>query len=285
MEEILTGINSIMPRRSSIAGALTRLSPRFREWLFFQEGLRGEILQKVLQRVIGGPRRTHIQYTSGLLEGLGFECLTSERYFVMGEDYEYELQQRLVRIVSPNSVVYDIGAHAGFWSLWFARAVRGGSVLAFEPSPLNFRRLKANIERNSSVRNIDLFNGAVSEKEGRALLREAGSFSAIEAESAHSNGTVVWVQTICLDEFVYRDLHPCPTLVKLDVEGYAGSCMKGMDQLIKKEGPRFVIELHSYREERDVLNWLEGAGYEIEPVEPGRSFPIHIIATSMKLLG
>src|SRR5712691_12631996 len=84
------------------------------------------ILQKALQRLVGGPRSVRVHFTAGPLAGWDFDCLTSERYFVLGGRYEHSVTETLRTLVRPGDVVYDVGAHA----------------LAVELGPYEVRRLK-----------------------------------------------------------------------------------------------------------------------------------------------
>ena len=53
------------------------------------------------------------------------------------------VQQALVEIVQPGAVVWDVGAHIGFFTLLLSRLVgSSGVVHAFEPWPANVDRLR-----------------------------------------------------------------------------------------------------------------------------------------------
>jgi len=56
--------------------------------------------------------------------------------------YESEKQTAIVKIARPGMTFYDIGAHAGFYTLLFSRlAGTDGGVYAFEPCPESVRFL------------------------------------------------------------------------------------------------------------------------------------------------
>ena len=50
--------------------------------------------------------------------------------------------------LGPGSVVIDIGAHVGIWSIWLAKRYPGITVHAYEPIYQNVERLRRNIEAN-----------------------------------------------------------------------------------------------------------------------------------------
>lgn len=63
-----------------------------------------------------------------------------------------------------NKIVYDVGAFEGIMTLFFARKVGEGKVVAFEPNPQNFNMLKRNIEVNN-LTNVLLCNYAIGNKD------------------------------------------------------------------------------------------------------------------------
>lgn len=75
-------------------------------------------------------------------------------------------------------VVVDIGAHVGFYSILVAR-MGAKRVFAFEPSPVNYPRLVANIERNGMVGRVLPFPFAVGSAWGSADLRVPVEFKGV----------------------------------------------------------------------------------------------------------
>ncbi len=63
--------------------------------------------------------------------------------------YELKKQNQLVKYLKPGMIVYDIGAHVGFYTLIISKAVGpNGMVYAFEPFPDNIIFLKKHISLN-----------------------------------------------------------------------------------------------------------------------------------------
>jgi FkbM family methyltransferase len=219
--------------------------------------------QKMAQRAISGPVAVKINYTRGLLAGLSFSCFTSEKYFIMGPDYEHHSISMVRRLLRPDSIVYDIGAHAGFWSLTLSRLCPQGKVFAFEPSPLTLPRLRENVAQQGNIRVIA---AAVSDTAVRLPFHENGSFSAIA-----DDGTAL-VDCIRLDD---QQLPP-PDLIKIDIEGHAAKALLGAKDLMQCNRPVVYAEIHN-PEEFDAVSAL--AGYRIDRVEaPDHPFPFHLLA-------
>ena len=62
--------------------------------------------------------------------------------------------------------VFDIGAHAGYYTLIASKLVGGsGHVVAFEPAPRNLRYLRRHLSLNH-VSNVTVLEVAVSDRAG-----------------------------------------------------------------------------------------------------------------------
>src|SRR5712692_81229 len=95
---------------------------------------------------------------------------------VLLSTYEREQTALFRRAVRPGDVVFDIGAHAGYYTL-LASALVGptGKVFAFEPDTRNYRMLEKQIAINRCS-NVVLSSSAVSDSNGVAqFARGTGS--------------------------------------------------------------------------------------------------------------
>lgn len=270
-----------LPRSGRLAlGLLARLPAASREWLLFNESAAGAVAQKTLQRVLGGPLPVRIQFTDRLLRGLVFECLTSEKYFVLGQSFEQESQRAVAAVLSPGDVVYDVGAHVGFWSFVFAAlCVPDGRVFAFEPSPQNFPRLRRNIELNPTLR-VTPLNAGASDTESRARLSIRGSCSRVVEDHADPATATAEVRLVRLDDFAFRDGHPLPAFLKIDVEGHAARVLTGARRVLAERRPPLLIELHDPAEVAGVRAILDQYGYRVETLDRRGAFPYNVAAGS-----
>ena len=71
--------------------------------------------------------------------------LTNERTWWAGT-HEPAVQEMLQQLIRENLVLYDVGAHIGFFALPAARL--GAQVITFEPDPESAARLRTHITRN-----------------------------------------------------------------------------------------------------------------------------------------
>ena len=253
-------VETAAPRARVALACLSAIPPSIREPLLFG----GVRRQSLVQRVIGGPASATIRYSSGILSRLRFDCFTSEKYFWLGAGYERELVPLIREALSDVSVVYDIGAHAGFWSLMFASLCPNGQIFAFEPDPANRARLEVNAAQMPNIRVLPF---AVSDRAGTVRFEQGSSIS----HATEKGG--IEVRTIALDSC---DL-PAPGFVKMDIEGHGAMALAGARATIASHHPKILAEIHN-REEQDAMKELRALGYELQLVETNATFPFHMLA-------
>jgi len=148
------------------------------------------------------------------------------------EAFETHWIQYLIR---PGDVVFDIGAHIGYYTLLFSRLVgEQGKVLAFEPDPTNFGLLQQNVLLNGCA-NVALYNVAVSDQAGSLSLYlshdNAGDHRIWKPEEFRPS---VAVQAIALDLFI--NSRPFRVdFVKMDIQGAEAAALNGMIGLLRQQ--------------------------------------------------
>ncbi len=155
------------------------------------------------------------------------------------------MQAWLARHIRTGDVVYDIGAHIGFFMLLCNKFVgTTGRVYAFEPFPENFARLAANVEVNRA-NNVEIHRLALSDYNGSATFAVAPSslMGHLSGETRVS-ADAMQVQTRTVDGFV-ADGGKVPDLLKVDVEGAEADVIRGAAATIASRPPRMLVEVHS----------------------------------------
>jgi FkbM family methyltransferase len=265
----------------AVLDCLFSLSAARRESLLFGISRTCLPLQKTLRWALGGSFVVKAQFTEGPLVSHTFECWSSEKYFMLGSRFEDEVQRLLTSLVSYGDVVYDVGSHIGYMAILFSVIVgETGAVFSFEPSPRNFRRLKRNIELNPDS-NITLTQAAVSDAEGTAWLQEDSSQSTLLASASSKDESKV--RTLRLDDFVFRDGYPAPTFLKIDVEGHAGPCLRGMRRILEEKRPRMILEIHHSHEAEQVSGLLGEYDYGSVTIDVSDQFPRRIVAKPRRI--
>jgi FkbM family methyltransferase len=174
--------------------------------------------------------------------------------------------------------VYDIGAYIGIFTTFFATKVgEEGNVIAFEPNPESFSKLRINTAKYPNVKAFNLGAGSRSEK--LTLIA-----------SAHSRATGTVEQTMKLERTTHphkmwtvgivpidalKNL-PSPDFIKIDVEGFEYSVLEGMKNTILIHKPVLFIELHGVTNEmkkeniEKITEFLHNLNYELFSIEMHR---------------
>lgn len=224
-----------------------------------KDSLIGKFLRRILKFI---PKNAVLPVLQGKLRGKKWIIGSGVFGYWLGT-YELEKQKLFQKTVGPGDVVYDIGAHAGFYALLASILVgEKGKVFAFEPLPQNIFFLKKHVEMNN-CRNVQIMEMAVSEKSGRGNFeKSADSFS-----GQLSDGSGLQIEIASLDDLIKnRKLLP-PTVLKIDAEGAELKILKGARSLLKIYRPIVILATHSSELHKDCLNLLkEEFNYALSPI-------------------
>ena len=224
--------------------------------------------------------RRMLSVRSGLAKGLIFELRPRWEIQLWEGQYESNIQHFLEERLKSGSVLYDVGAGFGFYSLLSARL--GAYVFAFEPDVHNAESLLRHAMLNSLESRVELTRAAVLEKCGFAQMVPAG-----QAEG-HGSGHIlkggklepemITVRSTTLDDFAERK--PLPNIIKIDVEGAESEVLRGAEQLFKRCQPDVICEVHDATNASFVFDWLSSRRYLLTWIENRADFPRHLIAVS-----
>ena len=178
--------------------------------------------------------------------------------------YELEKQKSLERFIRPGMTIYDIGAQAGFYTLFFSRlAGGGGKVFAFEPCAYEARFLIDHVRLNH-LDNVRVIQAAVSEK--RDLLPMSSDRGMCENRLGDDPGATLIIPTISLDSSGL----PVPDLIKMDVEGAEAAVLRGAQKILRDARPVLFIALHGDEQCKTCASILRHAGYSIHSLDGQR---------------
>ena len=172
---------------------------------------------------------------------------------------------KLRQCVAHGGVFLDIGANIGYYALMAAQ-FGADKVLAFEPNPAVFSRLKFNIEANALGARIQTLQIALGDKIAMATMiastRDMGG-SHMDKLSG-SAGIPISVMMKPLSDVLLEEGIVHIDALKIDVEGMEDavlfpfylSCPSSL-------WPRLVIIEHTSQQQwkRDILKWMMESGY------------------------
>jgi len=167
------------------------------------------------------------------------------------------------KFVRKNDVVYDIGAHAGYFTLLASYLVGDeGKVYSFEPNKRVFNALNKNIKINN-CRNTFVFNIAVSDKNSYLFFKTGkGSGTGRLSDVGEYK-----VEVVKLDDFVCKGDIFGPNVIKIDVEGEELNVLKGAKNLLEKYKPTIFLSTHSQELYEKCSVFLKSLNYEIHTIE------------------
>ena len=165
------------------------------------------------------------------------------------------------------SLVIDVGANVGFFSLRFAEWVgETGKVIAIEPEEHNYRNLIAALKRERLLDRVQPLQAVAAAVAGTTLLEINPLHPADHKLSRDGSGLPVTAVT--LDELVPDKAQARPALVKIDVQGAEMLVLEGADSLLRIAGPALFIELDEHALNKfgtsvsAIMDHLSGYGYQ-----------------------
>jgi len=212
--------------------------------------------------------------TIGRDSGIGVASLL----FWHGLDgYEPDTSSTLRSLFEHAATFVDVGANCGLYSVLGPLWNPSLQVIAFEPVPEIFEKLKRNVRLNQLESRVHCENIALSSQSGRAtfflpmpesLDSESTGTLATESWQARKGSPRLEVQTMKFDE--YEGLHPVHVdLVKIDVEDFEADVLQGMQTTIIRDRPFIVCEIlprpHRNQRTRVIVEALNYHPYWITP--------------------
>ncbi|MBZ4318410.1 FkbM family methyltransferase [Streptomyces huiliensis] len=198
---------------------------------------------------------------------------------------DYDLTAFLLSHLRPGATVFDVGAHIGYYTVLAAALTgRGGTVLAFEPTPSTLTVLRRNAGRFPQARVVP---AAVWSRRDELVLHDHGlGYSAYNSAFEARLPDVVRARipsepftaaTVVLDDYV-RAEGVVPDFVKIDAESAEAHVLAGMRELLA--GPRPVVSLEvgdldvaGAPPSRTLVDTLTAAGYAPWELRDGTPVP------------
>jgi len=220
---------------------------------------------RLLSRLLRWPLRLvpsglTVPILSGPLRGWKWISGTATHGCWLGT-YERETQDVLRRLLRDGDVVYDVGANAGFFSLFAAKL--GCAVYAFEPLPENLANLRKHIALNGA--NVEVWDVALSSSSGVARF----TTDAHPAMGRLEDRGELEVRTETLDRLVASGQIPPPRAMKIDVEGAEHDVLTGAAAVLARHRPMLLLSTHGYAIHERCMALLREFGYAIEIIRDG----------------
>ena len=170
------------------------------------------------------------------------------------EKIELDIFENILLENPASTVFIDVGANIGIWSILAAEAMAESStVFAFEPDQNNLKRLLDNVSINE-LRNVTVVPKAVG-KDGQIQFSMA-EFGGVSSISLQGNRNSVLVDSVKLDTF-FKSLKFASenVIIKIDVEGFEPTVLRGSLELIFSKKPILFIEIDFNENRRQLDDW------------------------------
>jgi FkbM family methyltransferase len=164
-----------------------------------------------------------------------------------------------------DTVMYDVGAHIGMYSITAARDLPKSKVYAFEPNPRTYLSLLKNIQAFNLQDRIEPYNIGLSDKNNREqfYISSAPARSSLYPKWAgifnYKIEREITIKCERLDDAIKNYELPAPTLIKIDTEGNEVPILRGAMRTLIRSYPTLIIESHGNKEE--IIKTLTDIGY------------------------
>jgi FkbM family methyltransferase len=147
---------------------------------------------------------------------------------------------------NENKIALDIGAWIGSTSIWLSRNFK--EVYSFEPDPIAFQALAANIETNG-IKNVNIFNKAIYKKETTIGIGLNPQFAheglGSSTTQIHEFGGIQSVETTTFENLSRIIDFSNVGLVKVDIEGAEEHIISSLCVFGSKHNWKVLIEVHN----------------------------------------
>lgn len=210
----------------------------------------------------------------------------AETNLVMEGAFEQEDFDFLKEIIHNNSVVFDLGANVGLFSLEMVNNNRTLDIYSFEPLPPTYAKLLRNLELNKLEKeHVSTFNIGMSKEKGEFIFYlpsadEAASMKPITDEfymqevnpqglySGEGQSRQIVCKVSTVDDFCQENGISRVDVLKLDIEGAEYDALQGARQTLLKCRPIVYCEMlrkHAARfgyHPNEIIEYMEEIGYK-----------------------
>ncbi len=166
--------------------------------------------------------------------------------------YDYNNMNLVQRLLQGGGLFVDVGANIGAYTL-IASEVPGVSVLAFEPNPTAFAKLKVNVTLNGRA-NVELLNMAAGSAPGELRMTNNGADPTNHVVTEAAAGSI----TVAVDtlDAICRRHGAWPRVIKMDVEGHEPHVLMGAPECLS----HVLAVIVENGERDDVTSLMAAAG-------------------------
>lgn len=185
--------------------------------------------------------------------------------------YDLVVTETLWRLCDPGEIAIDIGANIGYTSFVMAHRIGDGSLRAFEPHPVLFKELQANLislQQQGCRAELQSYQLALGPSAGELPLNVPKDFAYHRGESSLAAPThgefadaAVPVPVAKLDAMLGDQ--DSVGVIKMDVEGFEIEVLRGAERVFRHHRVRDCVFEEHHEYPTQVTSWFESHGYEV----------------------
>lgn len=184
--------------------------------------------------------------------------------------------------IEPDSVMLDVGANVGMYSV-FAALITRTRVYAFEPESQNYALLCRNIVHNGLATQVTAYCAALSDSQKFSVIhlsefKTGGSCHSFDAAvnfnlKERKTPFIQGCYSTTVDQLVAEGAMPVPNYIKIDVDGFEHKVTAGARQTLKDPAVKsLIIEINPHlAEHRDIIAYLAEYGFNYDPAQVARA--------------
>jgi len=196
------------------------------------------------------------------------ETMAEIRHFypIYGEIKELE---DLLDELGKEDIFFDIGSHVGIYSIISATTIEENQIFAFEPHPLNVKRMKENMKLNN-IRRINIFEVGLSDEDIVGELSVDGKEPGAVGHSVDRRNEAYEIKYQEGDKIIKEENLPKPNIIKIDVEGAELKVLRGLENSLQNCRVCYAEvsdDLKDFGECRqELFKFFEERGFQKKPI-------------------
>ena len=175
---------------------------------------------------------------------LHIEDWIQQNIYFLGE-YEKPELKTIQLFLKKDSTFIDLGANFGLYTLNASRLIgKKGNIISFEPFSKNYKSLMDNITINN-LQNVQTEKLAIGEKNGNINLyydERENNLGMVSTKNIE-NSSKEQVKIVSIDSYLQNKYLSHIDLIKIDIEGFEYSALKGMRATLIRYKPTILIEI------------------------------------------
>tara|TARA_B100000945_G_C20296426_1_gene555886 strand:+ start:172 stop:954 length:783 start_codon:yes stop_codon:yes gene_type:complete len=197
--------------------------------------------------------------------GVNFEGNIEEpmdKEILLFEGYENFQINFLLKNINDLKFDYfiDVGANSGLYSLIVAKRFKHISVKSFEPISESVNKLKKNITLNTDIKNIEVFNFGLSNKNSKLLMKalkkrdyiQKGGYGVVNKSDDLTNLHTEYAEFKLGDEVL--NLTDKNIIIKIDTEGHEKNVLEGLKNIFINN--KIFLQIEIFDKNYSTINQL-----------------------------